>query len=309
MMGNTTSTERVAVVIVTFNPDGGFAERLQGVLNQVSKVILVDNSTDVEARAWLWALCGRIGERVELIPNERNVGLAIAQNQGIARALEWGVEWVALLDDDSAVPPDMFEHMLKVWESHPQRWETGILAPVVYDRLAAQQNSIMIWRHGFPYRKKISRKLWLGDVVTVIASGSMIRADIIRACGMMREEYFIDWLDIEYCLRIQKDRWRILVVNGAILDHRLGAKSRHAMLGTSFLVSNHAAWRRYTQYRNRMDVWKRYATAFPGYVAYDMLVSFYEMIKIMLFERQRWTKLAACLRGLWDGLLGRFKRT
>ena len=47
----------IVAVVVTFNPDTGFAQRLQACLGQVESVVLVDNSTDSAARAWLTTGC------------------------------------------------------------------------------------------------------------------------------------------------------------------------------------------------------------------------------------------------------------
>ncbi len=293
----------IIAVTVTFNPDDGFKTRLESYAGQVEHVFIIDNSIDEARAAFVQSLAGG---NVEVFANANVNGLAGAQNTGIAKALARGAEWIALFDDDSAASEGMFAHMLKVWQQHPKKDRTGIVVPVVFDGRTGHEHRFITWVGPLVWRRRMDDRNFMENIVTANASGMLIHTDLVRDCGMMREDYFIDWVDVEYCLRARARGWRILAVGNTCLDHTLGDKMKHALFGATFIASHHAAWRRYTMSRNRVDVWKHYWLRFPAYVIYDKLVTLYETFKIICFEREKRTKLRNMLRGFKDGLLGRF---
>jgi rhamnosyltransferase len=283
----------IAAVCVAFNPDDGFKVRLASFASQVERVFLIDNSTEPARAAFVQSLAGG---NVEVIANGNEGGLARAQNIGLDKALDAGAEWIALFDDDSTAAPGMIAHMLEA------KRLAGILVPELVDARTGHEHRFLAWRGPFIWRKRMGGEFLLDDIATASASGMLIHAQLLKDCGLMREEYFIDWLDIEFCLRAQAHGWRIAAIGGARLKHRLGHKEKHG----AFIASHHSAARRYTISRNRADVWKTYFLRFPGYVLYDTLVSSYETLKIMCFEKEKSAKLCAIMRGFKDSLLDRF---
>ncbi|MER2520125.1 MAG: glycosyltransferase family 2 protein [Bdellovibrionales bacterium] len=297
---------RVIAVVVTYNPDDGFPARAAEHAAEVERLIIVDNSTVAHAAAILDSLGSRLSN-YELIRNGGNLGLAKAQNIGIRRALELGAEWVMLLDDDSKITSGMIAAMFAALASYPEAARVGLLAPRVVDERSGLESKVIVSRGAFDIRRvRFGNSPWIDTALTAIASGSLIRSEALAACGMMREAYFIDGIDIEYCLRLRRHGWRLLMAREACLRHRLGAKTTHRVAGVAFVASNHSVLRRYTIMRNRVDIWKRYARQFPAYVGYDALVSVFETVKILLFEAQRFEKIQAAFLGFCDGLRGAF---
>ncbi|MEW8395540.1 MAG: glycosyltransferase, partial [Candidatus Thiodiazotropha sp.] len=76
------NANNLVAVTVTYNVDNRFETALGSYLNQVARVIIVDNSSDPQRRERLAALAGSAGERVSLIQNGQNLGLGRAQNIG-----------------------------------------------------------------------------------------------------------------------------------------------------------------------------------------------------------------------------------
>lgn len=293
---------RVIAVIVTFNPDDEFAARAAGHAAEVERLIVVDNSTEPQAAAVLGSLDSHFAN-YELIRNGGNLGLAKAQNIGIKRALELGAEWVMLLDDDSSMQPGMVGAMFSALAKYPEPERIGLLAPRVVDQRSGLEGKVIASRGPFDIRRvRFGNSEYIDMALTAIASGSMIRASALAACGLMREEYFIDGIDIEYCLRLRGNGCRLLMAREARLHHRLGAKTKHNLAGVTFIASNHSVFRRYTIMRNRIDIWKRYWRLVPAYVLYDVLVSVFEVGKILLFESRKIKKFRAIYLGLQDGL-------
>jgi hypothetical protein len=60
--------------------------------------------------------------------------------------------------------------------------------------------------------------------------------------------------------------------------------------------------------RNRLIVFRRYASSSPTWCCYDFIWIFIELTKIVLFEGEKLAKLRNVFRGLMDGLLGRMNK-
>lgn len=300
-MGSSKASPKFATVIVPYNPDEGFSERLAAHAREAGPVIVADNSTERD-KIELVRRAASVVPDCEVLPQKGNPGLGVAQNAGIRRALELGAEWVMLLDDDSSMVPGMARTMFDALDRYPDPHRVGLLAPRVVDEHSRLESKVIVSRGRFDVRRiMFDDAPWIDTALTAIASGSLIRAEALRECGLMREDFFIDGIDIEYCLRLRRNGWRLLMVRDACLHHRLGAKTTHALAGATFVASNHSALRRYTIMRNRVNIWRNYARDVPGYVAYDMAVSVFETLKIVAFEPHRAEKVRAMLAGLKDG--------
>jgi rhamnosyltransferase len=59
----------------------------------------------------------------------------------------------------------------------------------------------------------------------IISSGSLIRTRVFEIAGMMREELFIDWVDIEWGLRARELGFKCFVIPGAMMKHSVGDAS------------------------------------------------------------------------------------
>jgi len=136
----------------------------------------------------------------------------------------------------------------------------------------------------------------------LLASGSLIRANALLSVGEMRESFFIDYVDTDWCLRAVSSGWRLLVSHQAVLTHRLGAAQRHDVNRfVSILTKNHSADRRFTIFRNRLFMWREYWRRVPCFVSFDMIAACYDLLRIVLIEKNKGAKLRAALKGTLSG--------
>ena len=56
----------------------------------------------------------------------------------------------------------------------------------------------------------------------LIASGSLMRCEVLVDIGMMRDELFIDWVDVEWGLRAKRNGYKCYVVPNATMTHSIG---------------------------------------------------------------------------------------
>jgi len=88
------------------------------------------------------------------------------------------------------------------------------------------------------------------------------------------------------------------------MTHRIGQPTVRFIGPCAVTPTNHPAFRRYYITRNRFLVWRRYGRTEPRYVLADILASQKELLKMLLFEEDRKSKVRAMLAGLRDGLRG-----
>lgn len=292
----------VTAVIVTYHPPAGLENRIEAVLAQVERLIVVDNRSDASTQTLLATMAQRFPYRMELILNTTNHGLAAALNQGITRALAHSAEWLLLLDHDSTPTPHMISTMIAAYNVYPTPHRIGLVAPeIIAEQLPIATRYLEPrWKYGF--RRALLSAPYNDCVTTVITSGSLISTVALQTIGLMPEHFFIDYVDHEFCLRLRQSGYRLLLVKNAKLLHRIGAKQQHRWLGLRMVSSHHDATRRFYIFRNRLWVWKRYGAHFPHFVVHDALAALFDIIRIILFEHSKRQKLGAIYSGIRAGL-------
>jgi rhamnosyltransferase len=252
----------------------------------------VDNGSDGESLERL-RLASQSFE-FELVENGENVGIAEALNRGVRLAIAKGFPWVILLDQDSKLTNGFVVSMFAAWQSHPMRERIGSMHPTYRNPETGLVPAVLRAEDGGP--------------VASITSGALMPAWIFEKAGWFDSDFFIDWVDIEYCLRIRAAGYLVADTTEAVLLHTAGHPKRVTFLGFSFQPSHHSAVRRYYISRNRIAVFRRYWRVFPRWSMLLMYEAFRETVKCFLAEEERPRKLRSLLLGTWDGLTGRMGR-
>jgi rhamnosyltransferase len=304
---NHTAPPKIIAVTVSYNVDTSFQTALESYLNQVQQVVIVDNSTQASSQTLLKHLANTLDERVQLVINGANLGLAKAQNIGITQALEQGAEWILLMDDDSLAEPGMVTHLYQA--QHNLDSATRILVPR-YQEQAVARDARYVTAPGGRFSaprftiEDFHNQGVIENLFIAISSGSLVRADLFRELGLIREAFDIDYLDVDFCLRTLRRGYRIAAVGDAVLRHHLGAQTEHRFLGRRFWAWNHPPRRRFTIYRNRSRIWREYLWCLPGFVLYDLLATAQDLFRILMFEQDRGAKLLSVFKGVKAGLFG-----
>lgn len=285
----------VCAVVVTYHPAPEVLGNLAAIRRQVPRVVVIDNGSSVESRALLAALAGDPG--VELVFNPENRGIATALNQGLGKALAAGFAWVATFDQDSTVPEGYVAGLLAAYAIYPARDRVAVLAPLYRDRHLG-----FVYSPSGPVTDSAAPAV---PVIVTATSGNLISSRAVRAAGNFRDDFFIDCVDFEFCLRYRKKGWVVLEVRGIILEHEQGRYERRRFLWKNPRVNDYDAVRRYYQARNRLVVYALYGGVDARWTGRDAWGYGCEFVKIILFSKNRWTKVLAVLAGARDALLGR----
>jgi rhamnosyltransferase len=279
----------ICAIIVTFYPDGDFLSNLRAIGEQVDKVIIFDN-TPHEFRQIL-NFDGI--QNLEIISNQANQGLGVAFNFGLNYAKKNGYRWLATFDQDSCPYPKMFDEMLLAWSSYPNKENVRILAPRYLDLESVKNVPIEEGPQGEN----------LIEMMTVITSGSLICIDNLGSNQKFDEDFFIDCIDHDFCLKSIQRGELVLQIQSALLNHRLGNPIFHKVSKKVFVhTSNHQPFRHYYLTRNRLYLWVRYFYSFPRWVLIDMYSHFKLLLRIFIFEGQKLQKFSYMFRGILDFL-------
>jgi rhamnosyltransferase len=256
------------------------------VAKQVAAVVIIDNgSADAELEPILKLVEDGIAD---LVRNPQNLGLATALNQGVKWGQERGLAWMATFDQDTLAEPYLVAE-----------------AEAIYD--VRQTDDIAAIGAGW-----VSRPEWdLGcsdpggiELACVITSGTLHSIAIWQALSGFREDFFVDYVDTEYCLRARQHGYKVIRACRVTMGHLIGNPKSRSIYIRSVTPSNHSAIRRYYITRNRMRVWRAYWRREPGYVAFDVKAAAKELVKLVLAEDDRAAKLRAIARGIRDSMRG-----
>ena len=265
--------------IVTYNPDlGRLRENVDAVFrNGISRIVIVDNGS-----AAFGELSARFGadDRIRLIANGRNRGIACALNQIFEEAShEPGIEWVLTLDQDSVI----FDELLDRFAGHAG--EEGVVSLCALKEDRANHN---------PDEHSDAETEFVNGCYT---SGNLVKLSAWREVGGFDSRLFIDMVDYDFCLRLLENGGKILRINQVLFLHSLGEQTPVRFLGKTRYLLNYSAFRRYYITRNTIYLRRSYAlgNSFfpPAFLTRNLL-------KVLLFEQDKLPKLSASLQGLRD---------
>lgn len=290
----------VAAVIITYNVENNFKDRINKLKGKVDEIIVVDNGSKPETINMLREL----EKETTIIYLEKNKGIAYALNKGIKYSIEKGYDWVLTLDHDSIVTDDMVNNMLKCYEGFDEKLKekVAMLVPIHVEEKEHENNDII--------NNEESASKSYTEVLTEITSGALTKVSIYKKVGLYDERLFIDLVDHDYCLSLNKKGFKIIQVNSAVLIHNLGDSIKKNILGLKMIPTNHSPLRRYYMSRNRHYIWDKYKDDFPRWVSTDKRRFITENLKIILFEDRKIEKFKYIKKGIKDyknNIFGEFK--
>lgn len=199
---------KVFCIVTLYKVASGRVEDLIKILRvQFEEVILVDNTPNGILNL------KNIPDNCIYLSNGVNLGLGKALNIGADLALNRGADFVVFLDQDTDLPIDYKEKMVKNYlELSDIGLEIGCIGPIYYDLNSKKQE--------IPRRKKIIKEnSYL--VESIITSGMFVPKEIFKN-NRLSEEIFLDYVDWEYCWRLGFQGKKVILNAEVIIEHSLG---------------------------------------------------------------------------------------
>jgi rhamnosyltransferase len=189
----------IAAAIVSYNPPETIRELVERIKPQVGGVFIVDNGSAAAGRNRMQQIADEL--RVSLTLSDSNRGVAAALNEAVQWARARQFEWVLTLDQDSMVDKNFVKISMSAYHGFPEANRIGLIG-VNYDARKAD------------YRGTDSE----GDVAmgrfyqakTLMTSGSLVNIRMHEAIAGFRTEFFIDHVDEDYCLKLNKNGFLLI---------------------------------------------------------------------------------------------------
>lgn len=274
--------KKIAGVVVLYNPDEDYQENINSYINDLDKLFIIDNSPKENNIP--------NSNKIEYIFNNENIGVAKALNMACELAIKEDYKWILTMDQDTKFKPGVMSRMKKYIEKNNTQ-NDGILVPWHNTKLDLIKSEDVI---DYPLQ--------------VMTSGNLVNLDIYSDIGGYNEDYFIDGIDIEYCLRLKKYGYRIIRFNDVEIDHDLGDIEYHKFLGKTYLCTNHNYLRNYYIARNYRYIRREYYDIAPEYC--EVLTHLkLRIFRIVMFEKDKYRKVRNLFRGVRDykkGIIGKY---
>ena len=242
-------------IIVTYNPDITALLELSSQLKKESDFIIVDNGTQgissIVESITVYEKCRAV------ICLEKNEGLARALNIGITWAQEQNYDFVFLFDQDSSLCDLYVQRMIDAFFDASEKTVSNIAAigPRIINPQTMRQTSFKLFSK-FIFRS--DRKLtgssshYIADFL--ITSGTLLYLDALASIGTMKESYFIDNIDLEWCFRAKSKGYELIGTDEAVLYHAIGERSSNPLVRAG-IMAQHNPQRSYFSSRNRVHLY------------------------------------------------------
>ncbi|WP_434451832.1 glycosyltransferase family 2 protein [Lentzea sp. E54] len=273
---------KVTALVTAYHPDDRLAAVVESALLTCSGVIVSDNTPAGSSSS-----AEKLDDpRVTVLRNGSNLGLAAALNSAVAE-LPADTDVVLFLDQDSVLPPDLVPSLA----AHFADESVGVVAPTPWDAA-----------HGGSYEKAAQSGPALADRDGVMTSGMLVRRACLTAVGRFREDFFVDWVDFDFCLRAREHGFRVVQDTTVLLPHSLGDRREHRIGPVRTHVLHYPAWRHYWVARNSTILAREQRAKNRRWALSAVLFLARWTFNTAVFEKQRRTHVAALLAGFRDGL-------
>jgi rhamnosyltransferase len=277
---------RIAAVVTAYRPDERLVAVVDAVLASCAQIVVADNTPAGEA-----SVSEKLDDpRVDVLRPGRNLGLAAALNAGIRR-IGPDIEAVLFLDQDSVLEPDVVPALADHLGADPT---VGVATPAPWDAAHDRFYETFSGRHGDVSYRAIC-----------ITSGMLLRREVMDRVGGFREEFFVDYADLEYALRVRRTGARIVQDKRLKLPHSIGERRTHRFLGLEVVVTHHPAWRHYWTLRNGLITIREQGFHSPAWAVTALLFLGRCAVQASLFEDDRRAHAGAVARGIRDAFTGK----
>ena len=283
------------LIFVLYEPTGGFLGNLLKMRAACSNVVAVDNSPEEDVRLHEHLRA----QGIDVIYNRNEGGLAGAYNKGADFLLCHQCDVIFLLDQDSEVEAGFFARMMQAAEKLDS--DTLLIGPKIYEIALNKYMPVIPPGKRFPKPVRIDEQTaGIFPTLCIISSGSAISAQAYRKLGAFRNDYFIEYVDVEYSLRARSRNVPVYMNTAVTLRQSNGRIERR---GKSF-TTNHSAWRRYYIARNSVHCLRAYRSI-CGLHWLSGLMVLRDANRVLRFDSHKLKKIFAIALGYVDGILGR----
>jgi len=286
----------ICAIVITYHPDKELYGRIERIVSQVNKVIIVDNGSSKACIEMLKRISSDLG--VYLVLNNNNMGVATALNNGFdfVNNCDYSYEWCLTMDQDTILYPHMVQNLIKAYKDCPFREEVGIIGSNYEEHATGR----------ILFNNKKENKSW-AEVEHLPTSGCLTSIPIFKFVGRFRDDLFIDYVDTEYCMRLKEYGFRVLISPNVNMKHPLGNYKFDKLYKFLFgrdMITNYPPIRHYYWTRNgiiliRERFWKNMKWAIKE--LYYLMIR--RVMIVLLFEDLKIKKIRNIFLGFFHACI------
>ncbi|WP_421945874.1 rhamnosyltransferase [Pedobacter sp.] len=284
---------KVFAIIVAYNPK---IYQLINLCNQLENsglsVVLVENTEQNSLKETITLT------NTFVIELNSNQGIARAQNIGINYAVTNGADIIVFFDQDSTIKEDFISNLLSpIVDGSPM-----VVAPVFYDEQQGfEYPSFKFNRFNLLDKVYSENRLAPYEVDVIISSGSAATKAVFLKVGLMDEDFFIDFVDIEWTIRCKKNDVPIYIVPQATMIHAIGEKSINLGVIRGFI---HSSLRSYYKLRNPFLLLRK-AHVPTNLALKEILAAMVHQFVFMFYVANKLEYFRSYIIAIRDGLKGK----
>lgn len=162
----------------------------------------------------------------KLILSPENTGFTGGNNIGIKYAQSINADYIFLLNNDTLIDNECITRLVSTSQSRPQ---IGITTPKIF----FYPETTLIWSAGtsfdwgllmglnLGYKKQDSKIYDLpAKLEYAVGCALLIKKSVIDSLGMLTEDYFATWEDVDFGLRARKHGYEVIYEPTAIVWHK-----------------------------------------------------------------------------------------
>jgi len=225
--------EKIGLVTITYNSADVIRDFLKSTFSQTFQnfiIYIIDNNSQDDT---LEILTEYTDNRIRLVKNKKNIGVAKANNQGIELALKDNCTQVLIINNDVEFEKQLFEKMLQIQKDK----NCSLVVPkmMYFDTpdYIWYAGSSFIKKKGFlPIHKGIKQKdsSQFDGVYPVEYAPTcclLVKKEVFQDVGMMDEKYFVYFDDTDFCYRVLKDgRHKLFFFSDTQFYHKVGSLTK-----------------------------------------------------------------------------------
>lgn len=222
----------LSIIIVNMNTSEFLLQCLKSIYNTGSRlsfeIIVVDNGSSDDSIK----LVEKNFPEVILLKNDRNLGFARANNQGLVIGRG---RYFMLLNSDTIVLPDAFDTLVQVADEHP---DLGVIGPKLLNMDGTLQKSWAsfpgflseLLGKNFRIRKPLARVPQAYEVDWIMGACMLVRSQTVKDVGVMDSDYFFYSEEVDWCYRVKRKKWMIWYLTSAEIYHLGGGSTNQGSL-------------------------------------------------------------------------------
>jgi len=194
------------------------------------EAVLIDNGSTDQSVAFSRDRWGG-DERFAVLELESNQGWGGGNNAGLRRAMDAGARYALLLNNDTRIAPDALSRAVFRAESDPRIGAVALKMVLYGQPWVLNSLGIAMSRAGAGWdigAGRLDGMVIPADEVAGACGGAcLLRLEALERVGLFPERFGIYLDDLDLCLRLWDDGWRVVTCPDAVVEHKFSASMGH----------------------------------------------------------------------------------